>query len=82
MDKWKKEGTRQKEIKYGAATRKMRGGTLANGILWVEKPRYSAANEQQVREEYSLYCKLHARAALTHFTPMKFKVSCSFFLQK
>lgn len=40
------ERERLKEIKYGAATRKMREGTLANGILWVEKQRKSRANEQ------------------------------------
>lgn len=47
MGKGKKERERLKEItKYHAATRKMREGTLANGILWVEKQRKSGANEQ------------------------------------
>lgn len=43
----KKEKGRKKYLrKYGAATRKMREETLANGIFWVEKHRQSRANEQ------------------------------------
>lgn len=43
----KNEKGRKKYVrKYGAATRKMREETLANGILWVEKHRQSRANEQ------------------------------------
>lgn len=50
MDKGKKEGERQKEIKYGATTRKMREGTLANGILWVKEQRRSGLmNSDQSR---------------------------------
>lgn len=55
MGKTKKKSKRLKEVrKYGAATRKMREGTLGNGILWVEKQRQSEANEprsKQVRVE-------------------------------
>lgn len=43
----KEEKGRKKYIRrYGAATRKMREETPANGILWVGKQKQSGANEQ------------------------------------